>query len=405
MKVSMATDRSKQFPIGASMTVEQLQAAPYQVLAELREHEPVSWVPAIGTWLITRRDLAVEAMRDAETFTVDDPRFTTGAVIGPSMLSLDGPEHERHRGAFAPHFRPALVRDQFEVELVETAQAIVDEFAPVGRAELRTALAGPLAVTTISRFLGWTDIDARQILSWYSEISDAIVGLSLGHPVPSSGTAAIAAIHERVMTALNEGSSALLSALEAEAVLQPEELPANTAVLMFGAIETSEGMTANLLWHLLTSPDTLARVTSDRSLLTAAMEESLRLEPAAAVVDRFATRIVELGGAMIAERDKVTISLLGANRDPAVFPEPDRFDIDRPNLRQHVTFVQGPHGCLGLHLARLETHAGVSAVLDGLRGLTLDSAASSAPAGLIFRKPASIAATWQAADAAARRSI
>lgn len=391
----MEADRSKQFPIGASISVEQLQGAPYRALAELRQHEPVSWVPAIGAWLITRRDLAVEAMRDAETFTVDDPRFTTAAVLGPSMLSLDGPDHERHRGAFAPHFRPAVVREQFETELVDAAQSILDEFAPIGRAELRTDFAGPLAVNTITRFLGLSEVDAGDILGWYTEISDAIVGLAVGLPVSRGGTTAIAEIHERVVAALDEGSSPLLSTLQREAELLPEELPAEAAVILFGAIETSEGMTANLLWHLLTHPNTLGRVTGDRTLLAAAMEESLRLEPAAAVVDRYTTRTVEFGGTVIPERDMVTISLLGANRDPAVFPEPDRFDIDRPNVRQHVAFVQGPHGCLGLHLARLETSAGVSAVLDGLPGLTLDRAASSAPAGLIFRKPASVFATWR----------
>lgn len=391
------TERSKRFPIGASVTVEQLESAPYGVLAALREQEPVSWVPAIGAWLITRRDLAVEAMRDAETFTVDDPRFTTAAVLGPSMLSLDGPEHQRHRSAFAPHFRPTLVREQFEEELVATCREIVGSFASDGRAELRTALAGPLAVNTISRFLGLVNVDARDVLSWYTEIANAIVGLTLGRPIAPSGTAAIAEIRERVGAALEEESSRLLTTLQSEAILHPDELPIETAVVMFGAIETSEGMTANLLWHLLTNPETLRRVVADRSLLTAAMEESLRLEPAAAVVDRYATRSIEIGGAVIAERDAVTISLLGANRDPEVFPQPDRFDIDRTNLRQHVTFVQGPHGCVGLHLARLETHAAVSEVLERLVDLAFDADASSAPSGLIFRKPASVVATWKSA--------
>ena len=387
-------DRADQFPIGASITVDQLEREPYGALAALREAEPVSWVPALGAWLVTRRDLAVAAMRDAETFTVDDPRFTTAAVIGPSMLSLDGAEHERHRRAFAPHFRPSVVREQFEAELVDRAHELVGAIQPLGSAELRTAIAGPLAVDTITRFLGLDNVNAGDVLSWYGHISKSIVELTLGRPVSADASAAIAEIHRRVSVSVDSGSSRLLAAMNAEAILRPEELPAETAVVMFGAIETSEGMTANLLWHLLTHPDALGRVLDDRSLLTAAIEESLRLEPAAAVVDRYTTRAVAFGGAVIPERDMVMISLLGANRDPSVFPEPDRFDIDRSNTSQHVTFVQGPHGCIGLHLARLETHAGVSAVLDGLHDISLDVAASSAPEGLIFRKPASVVASW-----------
>ncbi len=387
-------DRVERFPVGASITVEQLERAPYGVLAELRAREPVSWVPAIGAWLVTRRDLALEAMRDAETFTVDDPRFTTATVLGPSMLSLDGAEHERHRRAFAPHFRPSVVRERFEFELATQASALVEAIEPLGRAELRTTVAGPLAVGTITRFLGLDNVDAAEVLSWYGHISASIVGLTLGRPISAQGSAAIAEIHRRITDSAKGGTSPLLTKLHEEAILRSDELPSETAVVMFGAIETSEGMTANLLWNLLTHPDSLRRVRADRSLLTAAIEESLRLEPAAAVVDRYTTHAIDFGGAVIPERDVVTISLLGANRDPAVFPDPDRFDIDRPNAGQHLAFVQGPHGCIGLHLARLETHAAVTAVLDRLPDLRLDAAASSAPTGLIFRKPASVVASW-----------
>ena len=80
------------FPVGASATIADLADNPHPVLEELRIREPVSWLPALNGWLITRRDLAIEVMRDAETYTVDDPRFSTAQVIGPSMLSLDGPE-------------------------------------------------------------------------------------------------------------------------------------------------------------------------------------------------------------------------------------------------------------------------------------------------------------------------
>ena len=75
------------------------------MLARLREREPVSWVPALNAWLVTRRDLAMEVLRDPDAFTVDDPRFSTGRVVGPSMLTLDGDAHVRHRAAFAAPFR------------------------------------------------------------------------------------------------------------------------------------------------------------------------------------------------------------------------------------------------------------------------------------------------------------
>lgn len=334
-------------------------------------------------------------MRDADAFTVDDARFSTGAVIGQSMLSLDGPEHTRHRNAFASHFRPKIVREQFEVELEEMARRLLEPALVDGSIEFRGSFAGPLAVDTITKFLGLSNVKSSDVLRWYVHIADAIVGVALGESVPAAGQQAIADIHERVKTTLKAGTSDLLGALESEAYLRPEELPTAVAVVMFGAIETSEGMTSNALWHLLNHPSVLADVRADRSLLGPALEESLRLEPAAAVVDRYTTRDVEIGGITIPERDMVTISLLGANRDPDVFVDPDRYDIERDNLGQHVTFVQGPHGCLGLHLARLETLAALNAVLDVLPDdLHLEPAKSTAPSGLIFRKPATVTAIF-----------
>nr|WP_239070298.1 cytochrome P450 [Amycolatopsis sp. SID8362] len=146
-------------------------------------------------------------------------------------------------------------------------------------------------------------------------------------------------------------------------------------------------MIANLLRHLLREPSP-----PDRALIPAAIEESLRLEPAAAVVDRYATRDVSLAGASIARGDLVTVSLTAANRDPAVFANPDVFDPSRPDLRKQLAFAHGPHFCLGADLARLEARIAVETVFDRLPGIALES--DVAPSGLVFRKPAAVPARW-----------
>jgi len=152
-------------------------------------------------------------------------------------------------------------------------------------------------------------------------------------------------------------------------------------------------MTTSLFWHLLTNPDQLAAVRSDRSLSPSAVEESLRLEPAAARVDRYATADTELGGASIERGDLVIVSLTAANRDPATFPDPDAFDVSRPNARSHLAFAQGPHACVGIHLARLETLSALDAVLDAWPGIRLEPGATT-PSGVIFRKPRSLPVRW-----------
>jgi cytochrome P450 len=388
------TELQGRFPIGASITVEELSLAPYGALARLRRYEPVSWVPATNAWFVTRRDLAIEAMRDAEGFTVDDDRFTTAQVLGTSMLSLDGDEHTRHRKAFTAPFRPKFLREELETRIVDRAKRLVATTLSGDNPELRTGIAGPLAVETILDVLGMEDVDSTDVLSWYGAFSKAIVSLTIGKPVPAEVTDIIGSLYGYVGAAM-DGDASLVRQLVDDQVLRRDEIPAAVAVVMFGAIETSEGMTANAFLHVLQTSGVWDRLRSDRSLIAQAIDESLRLEPAAAVIDRYTTRDVELGGVRIPERNLVTISLLAANRDPDVFDRPDEFDIDRPNLAQHVTFIQGPHTCLGLHVARAETHAALTAALDWEaetgRDLSLNAEESSSPVGLIFRKPLSVA--------------
>ena len=179
--------------------------------------------------------------------------------------------------------------------------------------------------------------------------------------------------------------------------LSADEIVSNAAVLMFGGIETTEGMIANAAWHLLSHPGQLDLVIADPGLLPSAIEESLRLEPAAAIVDRYATRDVLIGGAEVRRGDLVSVSVAGAGRDPAAFTDPDRFDVRRGNAAQNLAFARGPHFCLGVHLARLEARAALAAALRGLPGLRLDARRPAAPRGLVFRKPASLAVLWDAA--------
>src|ERR1700744_1941831 len=124
----------------------ELDENPYPLLRQLRESDPVCWVPELNAWLVTRHDLATAVLKDSGSFTVDDPRFTTARVTGPSMLSLDGPAHARHRNAFTPSLRPQAAQREFiEAETARLAGAI----RPAGRAELRRAVAGPLAAAVM----------------------------------------------------------------------------------------------------------------------------------------------------------------------------------------------------------------------------------------------------------------
>ena len=379
-------------PLGAALTLRDLENEPYDALARLRERQPVSWVSVLDGWVVTRRDLCIDVMRDAERFTVDDPRFSTARVVGPSMLSLDGDEHRRHRDPFAAAFRRSDVMERFADRVGSEARELVRALAPRGRAEVRRDLAGPLAVRVVAAALELADVEPKVVLGWYDEIVAAVDRVSAGGEIGPRAPEAVAALDRHVGATIHHGGGVLT---QATATLSQTEVVSNAAVMMFGGIETSEGMTTSLFWHVLTTPGALDAVVADRSLIVNAVEESLRLEPAAARVDRYATVDVDLGGASIQRGDLVIVSLTAANRDPETFADPDTFDFARPNARSHLAFAQGPHACVGLHLARLETQVALEAALDGWPSLRIEDGAT-APTGVVFRKPRSLPVTWTA---------
>jgi cytochrome P450 len=450
------TARTHRYPLGAAVTLAELRDDPHPALARLRAAEPVSWVPVLNGWLVTRRDLALAVMRDSVAFTVDDPRFSTARIVGPSMLSLDGPEHDRHRRPFAAPFSQAAVHEQLEAFVTGEAERLVSVMRPAGRGDLSRSLAAPLSVAVVARALGLGHLDPGTILSWYDAIVGAVSQLAAADPgaadpgvadpgtalppLPgvTAGAAAFEQLSDSLLAVIANGAGASLLADAARPALRtirgrraagpggtdhggtgasgtgpdgrsqgepapaatglsPDEIVSNAAVLMFGGIETTEGMIANAAWHLLSHPSQLDLVRTDPGLLPQAIEESLRLEPAAAVVDRYATRDAGLGGAVLTRGDLVSVSVAGAGRDPAAFPEPDRFDVRRGNAAQNLAFARGPHFCLGVHLARLEARAALGAVLRHLPGLRLDPDHPVAPGGLVFRKPPALPVLWDAA--------
>jgi cytochrome P450 len=326
------------------------------------------------------------------------------------MLSLDGDEHARHRAPFVAPFRPGPVRERFAAMAADEARQLIDEIQADGAAELRRTFAGPLAASIVARALGLARAQAGEVLGWYDAIVAAVTEITAGGEPSDAAQAAVAELYARLGSVVNDrcGGGSLLTAAAAGSDLRVEEIVSNAAVLLFGGIETTEGMIANAVLHLLEREEALARVRGglggarsemrdsppEPRLLDAAIEESLRLEPAAAVIDRYATRATTLGGAEIATGELVRLSIAGANRDPAIFAEPDRFDLERTNARRHLAFAQGPHVCVGVHLARLEARTGIAALLERLPGLRLDEERPSAIRGLVFRKPPQLHVRW-----------
>ena len=339
-------------PLGADLTLAQLDTDPYARWRPFASASRSSWVPVLDGWLVTRRDLCIEVMRDAARFTVDDPRFSTAQVVGPSMLSLDGDEHHRHRDPFAVAFLAARGARAFRrARSQDEAGRLVAALAPAGGAEIRRDLAGPLAVERRRRRAGPPRRRARRRSSAGTTRSSrrSIGSRSAARSVRRRGTA-VAALgpprrrHDRARRR---------RARAGDGDAPPAEVVSNAAVMMFGGIETSEGMTTSLFWHLLTNPEQLAAV---RGRSIARRERRRGIAAARARGRRGSTgtprSIPSSAGASIrAGRPRHRVADGGQSR-PGDVPRPRPFDISRPNARSHVAFAQGPHACVGIHLAQ-----------------------------------------------------
>lgn len=374
----------------SQVSLADLAVDPHPALASLREASPVAWLDELGGWIVTNRKLCVAVLIDAEAFTVDDERFSTRRVVGPSMLSLDGPEHSRHRSAFGAAFRARAVRESLETWTTDLVSSLVAEIAPAEKADLRETIALPLATEVMRHILG-LEVSAEQLTRWNASITSAIDEVTAGGPVPAHGMKSFDQLRHAVADSAEQAS---LLADARDSGLDIDEVAANVAVLLIGGIVTADGAVSILFRHLLDRPGILEALSESHDLIPNAVDESLRLEPAAAFVDRYATRDVDLGGARIAGGDLVRVSISAANRDPAVFDQPDVFNFHRPNLGEHLAFARGPHACLGIHVAKLGARLALEAVLETLPGLRHPEAPGPPPTGLIFRAPETVPAVW-----------
>ncbi len=198
-------------------TVEELETDPHPTLAQIR---PIGWIEPLNSWVVTSRALALQVLRDPDTFTVDDPRFSTAQVVGPSMLSLDGNPHKTHRDPFESPFTLAETRRRF----TDPVQQTVDELMAAAShspgaarpsADLRTALAGPLSVAVVALSLGLPAAAASTVLDWYTAISSSVSGIAAGLPATAEGGAAFAELHKHVASGIDSSDSLLATAAHA----------------------------------------------------------------------------------------------------------------------------------------------------------------------------------------------
>lgn len=377
----------------------ELDRDPYPILRRLREETPVVWVEPARMWFVTRHADVIDVLRDPVRFTTDSPGSTIRDTFGSQMLSAEGEEQRRYKTASAGPFTTRAVRDQAGPIIERIVTRLLDAVAAQEGAELRTSLAAPLALETVAVVLGIPEQYHPAIRDWYDAFAASLANFTWDPAIRARGHAAVAAFRGALGPLLEAPSSApgLLGVLASAdpRLLTDDEILRNALIILFGGIETTEATILNAAWALLTHRKALELVQGDPALLSPAIEEAMRWEPAVQTCTRHATGETTVGGVTIPGGDTIQCMIGGANRDPSLYEDPDRYDLTRANADQHVSFGTGRHFCLGAALARLEARVALGALLARFPGVTLAPGAPG-PAGAEFRKPPSLPVVWRA---------
>lgn len=389
-------ERRARFPLGARLAIDDLSLAGREhLLDELREQEPITWMPELGGWLVTSRDAAREVLNPTAPMTVEVEQNMVRNSLGPMMLTSDGASHDAQRRPFEAPFRNRDIELRYGERITALAHRLIDELGPGARAgepfDLGSRFASPFAVLMAGELLGLSLDDTERIDGFYSDFAGAMEYTGDPEPMRRADAARVeltALLLDELAAARRTPAHSLTSqvANDASHGLSDDELAAQLRVVLFGAIETIQASVMNTLYLLAEHPDQEAAAMDDRSLLAGAQEEARRLIPPVSFIERWTAAPVTIAGVEVPAHEFVGVSVLAANRDPAHFDDPLRFDITRANASRSLSFSFGVHACLGLHLARAQTTGAIAALWDRLGRLRVIEAPE--PEGFAFRKPA-----------------
>ncbi|HEY6427502.1 MAG TPA: cytochrome P450 [Acidimicrobiales bacterium] len=375
---------------------------PYPELAEARRATPVQRLDSSlmpheegqEVFFIYRHDDIAQVLRDGDTFSsahiID---LIMGPIMGEHiMLGMDDPQHRRYRALVSTAFRQKVLT-QWEHELFgATANELIDAFATRGRAELVREFDFPYPTKVISGILGLPREDYLQFQRWSTAILSFFTKLDEAITASQEVKEYMAVILEERRREPREDLISELAKAELDGEqLTDEEIFSFLRLLLPAGVETTYRSLGNLLFSLLSAPEQLEAVRTDRSLIPQAIEEALRLETPLLNITRLVTADTEVGGVAIPAGSTVMLMLAAANRDEERYEEPDRFDIFRQSPKPHISFGQGPHACLGTHLARIEMRVAVNLLLDRLPNLRMDPQGDDPHIrGQVFRSPTAL---------------
>lgn len=345
-------------------------------------------------------DEVQEVLRDGATYSSALYEHLMGPLMGHSILEMDEPEHHRYRALVQQAFTRKAMERWEASSVLPACNTLIDGFVDDGRADLVRQYTFYFPINVIASILGLPVADLPRFHRLAVELISGSFDTEVGMRASKELADYFGALVEERRAAPAEDLISVLVGVELDAQhLTDEEIFSFLRLLLPAGAETTFRSSGNLLFGLLSDPVQLSAVTADRALLPRAIEEGIRWEPPLTSIMRCTTREVSLGGVSLPKGSVVIAHMGSANRDESRWDDADRFDLFR-SQQTHLSFAFGPHMCLGLHLARMETRVAVEALLDRLHGLALDPESPEPPriTGLGFRSPTALPVTFSAGN-------
>ena len=369
-----------------------MQADPYRFYERMRRKDPVHRTRIIDGWLLTRYRDVDSVLRDHARFSNRTPRSFDERL--ESLIDIDPPDHTRLRALVAKAFTPTAVAS-LRPRIERLVRGLLDDLEGQKHFDLVGRFAYPLPVTVVAEMLGVPPEDLDRFEQWSNGIAlsvEPVLTAKQSDLVQRSNVALQDYFEEIIVLRRREPQndmiSALIAAEEEGEKLTHRELVNTLTLLLVAGNETTRNLIGNGMIALLRHPDQMRRLREQPELLDSAVAEFLRYDPPVQLDGRLCTEATEIGGRRV-EPGHIVINAIGAaNRDPEVFPDPDRLDIGRQQTT-HLSFGRGIHYCLGAPLAVLEAKIAFAALLRRYPAMRL-AAAPKARKQAVLRGPEAV---------------
>ncbi len=388
--------------VGTEITLEQLDADPYPVYAQLRDEEPVCFVEAVGLWLVTRWDDVQYVDKTPDLFTGETDPSTLKRTFGPNLLASEGAYHDRIRSIIYPWFRVNAIGHYPDEVIAPIANELIDDFTDRCEADLVSEFAEPLSARVLKRALGFDFVEEDTLRRWFVELATGAANFEGDPDKQAIADKASAEVNETVAPVLEglerEPNDTLLSSMLHTEVdgqrLTREEIQSNLKVMIVGGLQATTDLITLSLWAVLSHPDQWEQVKADPKLVDPAIEEAARWHSPVGTSTRQTMRDTELAGTKLEQGALIAAVLASANRDEGNWTEPERYDIHRRE-GSHLAFATGPHLCLGARLGRYQARTAWRAIIDRLPKIELDPERPIEISGWEFRSPHHLWVRWQ----------